>query len=169
VNHWDLLDNVNEWVRFADVKAGAVLTLSAASIAFLFGQLDGVRALLVSRNFDPPSVTLLALCVGYCTCLFQTVRAAFEVILPRVAGQGTDSLLHFEHIAITYADSPADYVQRVRQLSAEEVDKQTLEQVVAVSRIAKRKFECVSKSMKWLAWTSLLWVAVAVCLFIVGQ
>ncbi|WP_141014207.1 Pycsar system effector family protein [Nocardioides sambongensis] len=132
---WRLLNATNEWVRFADAKAGGALAgagvlagaLASAGLsdkyqsapcgAVVFGVLSGVAALIAA------GLALYA--------LIPTLRVGEPV-----------SLLYFEHVARRYkgdADSHADAVKELLS-DDERYFREVAAQVWANSVVARGKF-----------------------------
>lgn len=134
-NAWRLLNSTNEWVRFADAKAGGALAgsgvlagaiasaglsdkLSAAPDgAVIFGALSGIAALVAA------ALALYA--------LIPTLRVGEPV-----------SLIYFEHVARKYRNDSDGHAEAVKDLLTDHdrYFEEVAAQVWANSVVARGKF-----------------------------
>lgn len=143
---WKLLSLVNDWVRFAEAKAGATLAFSGAMGTILFN--------LVS-HLDNTGWMLNVSVVITCGLLFIAVVLAAWTIAPRVkdpdAVPGSINHLFFASIASKYDGKRIAYRGEVRKLT---VDPESLvielaDQVHANAKIATSKTRRVTAAIRF--------------------
>ena len=144
---WKELQQINEIVRYADAKAGLVLTLN--------GVLIGLIAVRVQSDgfFGDHPVPAVALMVAI-GCLTLSVAWDIATVMPRVSAAGQQSsLLHFEYIGERFASNQAGYVDEFAQLTRDEdrMQREIGAQVWANSVVARRKYAYVQWSLRLLA------------------
>jgi hypothetical protein len=150
---WKALAEVNGWIRFADAKAAALLSLTG---------LLGGWALVMLREPGRSAAGSAALAAG----LGMAVGAAFLAIraLRPVSGRSAPpSLLYFADVARRYGDDRAAYVRDCAGLLEDEerLVREICDQVWANSAIAARKLRHVDGGLFMLI-AALLVTAVAV-------
>jgi pycsar effector protein len=152
---WKQLQQVNEIVRYADAKAGLILTLNGVLIGL-------VAVRLQSGGFfadHPVPAGALVIAGG-----LLTISLGFDIaaVMPRLIAPGQRvSLLHFDHVAVVYAGRVSDFIDDFVTLAhdPEELQRDIAAQVWANSMVARRKHRCVQWGLR------LLGAALAVVLF----
>lgn len=92
---WRTLQTINEWTRFADAKAGAVLTANGVLGTLAAGFVKDHWAILAANR----TIAILAFACG--ALLIGSSFVCVKCLLPKVKVKGeTDSLLFFHHIAL---------------------------------------------------------------------
>ncbi|MFG2099901.1 Pycsar system effector family protein [Micromonospora echinaurantiaca] len=141
---WKQLTQVNDIVRYADAKAGLVLTLN--------GLLIGVIAVRIQADgfldAQPVPAAALVLAVAF---LSLSVGFDLAAVMPRVRASGQQtSLLHFDHIGERFTGDQEDYVQEFTALMSDidRLERELGGQVWANSVVARRKYACV----RWSLW-----------------
>jgi hypothetical protein len=149
---WKALAEVNGWIRFADAKAAALLSLS--------GLLGGwILAMLGEPGQTPARSVALVAGLGPAVCTaFLALRALRPArpAGPDRPGAGRSvppSLLYFADVARRYGDDPAAYVRDCAGLldDEERLVREICDQVWVNSRIAARKFRQVDRGVFVLA------------------
>lgn len=142
---WKSLQQVNEWIRFADTKAGAVLASSGVLGAFL------VRAIPQRQDFHSHAtratlISFAIVCVGIAALL--TLR----VLTPRLRTGEARSLIYFDHIARRYSGDRNAFVENYLRLVGDDTDlaRQLGEQIWATSLVARWKFRRISYAFWFL-------------------
>jgi hypothetical protein len=149
---------VNDYIRFGDVKAGAVLTVVVAVVAAMGKALPAV---LVAAKHSCP---ILVICVVL--SVMASISAAVAILycafslLPRVDSQ--PSLNSFPDIA---KKTPKDYATEIAALTEADIVSNLSEHNVAISRVAMQKFGHISTAVKALV--VLLFVAFAIVVLFV--
>ena len=142
---WKSLSQVNEWIRFADAKAIAIL----AGSGVLGGLL--VRAIPQLSDFKiyPARATLLSVAI---VCVGASALIALRSVAPRLRTGEARSLIYFEHVARRYASDRAAFVKGFVSLADDETRlvEHIAEQTWANSLVARRKFRRVSYAVLFL-------------------
>lgn len=131
---WRLLGVVDEWVRYADVKASA--TLAGAGV--LFGALAAAGASdhIVSA---PPATGVF----GIISLVLAVIAAGLAIwnLVPLLRFGEPASLIYFEHVARAY-EKCTDHSKALREMMSDEDEyfEQLANQVWANSRVARNKF-----------------------------
>ena len=132
---WRLLNSTNEWVRFADAKAGGAL----AGAGVLAGAL--ATAGLSDKFGTAPNA---AVWFGMLAGVAALVAAALSVyaLLPTLRVGEPVSLIYFEHVARRYRADTDGHAEAVKELLSDEdrYFKEVAAQVWANSVVARRKF-----------------------------
>lgn len=132
---WRLLNSTNEWVRFADAKAGGAL----AGAGVLAGALATAG---LSDKFD--TAPNAAVWFGVLAGVAALVAAALSVyaLLPTLRVGEPVSLIYFEHVARRYRADTDGHAEAVKELLSDEdrYFKEVAAQVWANSVVARRKF-----------------------------
>ena len=134
-NAWRLLAPTNEWVRFADAKAGGALAGA--------GVLSGA---LASAGLSEKFATAPGAAVGFGVAggVAAVVAAALAVfaLIPTLRVGEPVSLIYFEHVARRYRNNSVNHAAAVKALVTDE-DKffeEIAAQVWANSVVARGKF-----------------------------
>lgn len=141
----DILHSVNDWLRYAEAKNGAIVV---SSLALVVGGLQ----VLQSYSDIPPLLraylilVLAQLLLASCISLVSFLpRTNIGRLLPKGDKAESDNLLFFAHIA---KYSPKYFLESVRELEGLDTDSATglecsfSEQAVVNARIALWKFHC---------------------------
>lgn len=136
---WKVLAEVNGWIRFADAKAAALLSLS--------GLLGGWMLVLASG--EPRSPLKGA---GLLTGMVLVLAAAglsLSALRPVTGRRVGHSLLHFDDVARGYAGDGTEYARACQALLAdpERLVGQVCDQIWINSGIAARKFRDVDRAL----------------------
>ncbi len=140
---------INEWTRFADAKAAAVLTAN--------GVLGTLAAGLIEKHWDllarNQCLKIVALLCGL--ALLVSSFVCVKCLLPRLKVKGEfRSLLFFHHIALY--DNPESYLAKAGALSdPDEAFREVGTQVWANAKVAREKHKEVALAI-WLTGLSLL-------------
>jgi hypothetical protein len=142
---WRSLQQVNEWIRFADAKAVAVLAGSGVLGGVLVTRVPvlddfkahGVRAVLLSAAI---------VCVGISALL------SLQILAPRLRTGESRSLIYFDHIARRYEGERNAFVDNYIALIEHDDDlvRQVADQIWSNSRVARHKFRRVSFAIWFL-------------------
>jgi hypothetical protein len=134
---WRLLTTTNEWVRFADAKAGGALAGAGVLGAALFQAATRDNS---SHGLD--AAVFFACASG--VALFGTAILALAALIPRLRVGEPVSLIYFEHVARRYRSDPAGHADAVKSLVDDEdaLFREVASQVWANSVVARKKFLC---------------------------
>jgi len=132
---WRLLNSTNEWVRFADTKAGGAL----AGAGVLAGALATAG---LSDKFDkaPDAAVWCGVLAGI-AALVAAGLAVYALIPTFRVGEPV-SLIYFEHVARRYRKDTDGHAAAVKELLADEdrYFKEVAAQAWANSVVARGKF-----------------------------
>lgn len=136
---WKSLTQVNEWIRFADAKAGAVLAAS--------GVLGGLLVTSIpSREDFAIHVVRSILLSAAIVCVGASTLITLRILAPRLRTGEARSLIYFSHIARRYADDRNAFVENFLSLvnDGDRHAEHVAEQIWANSRVAHQKFKSVT-------------------------
>lgn len=149
---WRVHGYTNDYIRFADAKAGAVITWSAGLIAILVA-LKAHRHFMDAQFGTDWTAKATILCIGTLLAfalLSAAVVCAFWVVKPRLwsteARKGHDKGLIYWEMVRAHG-SPAAYATAVQAASPSELAKASAEHTFVLGGIASRKFSWVDRSI----------------------
>jgi len=142
---WKSLGQVNEWIRFADAKATAVLAASGVLGGLLVRSIPNV----VEFKIHPARATLLSIAI---LCVGASALITLRTFAPRLRTGEARSLIYFDHVARRYANDRPAFVDSYSSLtsSQERLTRELAEQIWANSHVARRKFRRVSFAVRFL-------------------
>lgn len=151
---WKTYDTVNEWIRFSDTKAGAILAANGVIAGIVLANLASAKDFL---HKNP--VFLIFLITGViagCMSIYFSIRCLNPTL--RV-GEPT-SLIFFAHVAQKF-EKPSDYEQAVSKAFTDDVQAmaQIAQQVWANSSVAWKKYKAVVWAIRFLELTVLVGIA----------
>ena len=117
------------------------MALQVALVGTLAARFERIASALSRESWGAETIVLVILMVLYATLLIGVVIVAASVYLPRNPRDG-GSLIYFADIAAMPLEL---FQERSRQMDPETIERQLLDQVHAVSRIANTK-------MRWVKW-----------------
>lgn len=132
---WRLFNSTNEWVRFADAKAGGAL----AGSGVLAGALASAG---LSMNFASVHGAALGFAIAAGVSAVLAAGAALYALAPTLRINEPATLIYFEHVAREYGSDPAAHAAAVKALLSDE-DRycdELASQVWANSLVAHGKF-----------------------------
>ena len=141
---WRTLQTINEWTRFADAKAAAVLTAD--------GVLIGLAAGLLKDHWEPLKThrfILLVAIVGIVAMIVSSIGCVM-CIIPKLTvkgGTGSGSRLFFDHIA---QNDQATYLASAIDLADDErAFREVATQVWANAKVAREKHREVALAIRF--------------------
>ncbi len=148
---WKTYTVINEWIRFADAKAGALLAVNGVLIGAALGKIDG------KQQFHPDQrLYWIALVLAVLCAIFLIVSAACSLwcINPILKLKNQDSAkkstIYFEHIAS--AETQKEFYGRILAVKGEQkAFEEIADQVLAVSKVAKTKHLFIKISVLTMA------------------
>jgi Family of unknown function (DUF5706) len=142
---WKLLEHVNEWLRFADAKAGAILAASGVLGGLMLSSIP-TRSKALAHPLN--AVLILIALAGIAASSLLTLR----VLAPRLRTGEARSLVYFDHIARRYQSERNAFVDNYLSLAndGDGLARQLTEQIWANSLVARRKFRQVSYATRFL-------------------
>jgi hypothetical protein len=149
-----ILTTINEWLKFAEAKNGALL---AADIAILFGVFG-----LLSEPTIPKVVIYLAIFLVIASAISSLIsfipQLKISQFIYKKRTEKETSLIFYGHIA---KDEPQSYIKALYSESGAEpvaitpIELDYAQQIIINSRIAVRKYRCFNVGL-WLTVLSLL-------------
>lgn len=137
-------DYVTDYIKFADAKAGAILTLGLAVSGLLGSLADKLATILTGAALPIKALTV----VGGIVVVASTAMVVHNIVLalsPRTSG-AAKSLASFPDIA---ADK-AWYLEQCQQLAHETISTHFERHVAHLSSIATEKFDSIRRAVFWL-------------------
>jgi len=143
---WKSLQQVNEWIRFADAKAVAILAASGLLGGLVVKAIPHYRSLAA----HPVHTVLLGLAM---VCIGASAITTLRTITPRLRAGEARSLLYFEHIAKRYSADRAGFVENFLNLLDDDarLARQVGDQLWANSLVARGKFRRVAYATWFLS------------------
>lgn len=153
-SHYDSLSRAIRFVRMADTKAAPVLGVQVALVGTLATRLEKLQPILVAGQWSPEKIALVAVIGLYLVFLVAIVVLAALVYMPKNPRTG-ESLIYFEDIA---SKDYKAFEARAKNMCPDVIEKQLLDQIHRVSKIASLKMYRV----RWAFWlsgpSSILWI-----------
>jgi hypothetical protein len=135
---------IGEFIKFADAKAGLVLTLVGAVGAVIgFTAPSALAAAREANNLA--ALVMVGAQVATAAAVALVVYFTFEAVYPR-SGPALAPLVSFPDIA---ALKPADYADKFAQASPGQLLKDRALHNATLARIAMAKFAGLSRAMWW--------------------
>jgi hypothetical protein len=128
---WRTLQQIAEWIRFADAKAGAVIAVDGVMIAFHAGRLDNEA----NSGLAPTLALCAAMVVAALSALF-----AVMTVSPRARRFGASSALHYDIIAAHPSASAFHEAATAMYADRDRIDEALTTHVWTLARIAQRKY-----------------------------
>ena len=153
-SHYESLSRAIALAASADYKAAPVLAVQVALAGTLAARSDKVALVLTSEPLGAEVIAFTVLIALYAVFLTLDIMATAWVYMPRNPRTGK-SLIYFEDIN---SMSIEDFAEQAGRMEPDLIEKQLLEQIHAVSKIASQKMRKV-----WCAYllsipTILLWI-----------
>ena len=155
-SHYESLSRVIRFTRTADRKAAPVLALQVALLGALATRFDRLLSTIVDGSCDAERVSLIIVLGAFIVSLFTAFGLAAAVYVPRNPRTGK-SYVFFEDIA---AMEYTEFETAARNMSSDVIERQLLDQIHRVSRVASIKM----KRVRWAIWLSVPAVALGLIL-----
>ncbi len=137
---WKTYNVINEWIRFSDAKAGAILAANGAIVTIAIDSASQINALL-SESF----IFWIFFLIGV-SSLFLSTFFSLRCLTPKLKVGSSESIIFFGHIANS---SLRDYRINVKEVFGKEVELNHLcDQIWANSKVAWGKYEFVALTIK---------------------
>jgi hypothetical protein len=149
---WTIFSSTNEWLRYSDGKAVALLGIQGILIGLAVAVLPNVF------SSDKSVASMVFLILGFIS-IVASVIFTFLTFNPRLKSSGNISPIYFKSISSSFSDSD-HYVQFIKEKFTvdSDVTDAIAEQIHTNSRIATAKFKWLSWSMSFLFIGFGLWV-----------
>ena len=153
-SHYESLTRAIGFTRAADGKAAPALALQVALIGTVAARFERLAPILGSNPWGVEAVVLVGLLVLYVVSVTGVIALAASVYLPKNPRTG-GSLIYFEDIAAM----PLELLkEQATAMDAETIERQLLDQIHAVSRIASAKMRRVRWAYYLSAPSLIFWV-----------
>lgn len=154
---WSIYQAINDWVKFADAKAGVALAAHGAVFTI------AVPAIVSNRSFFLAHSTLLVGVLIATLAATISVFFGFRAIIPRLSVGEAKSLIFFAHIAKSYPDFESFRSHSKGHYSDDEgFNNQILDQIWSNSRVAWAKH----KDSAFCLWALVAEAVIATSLFL---
>lgn len=140
-NLWKIYETINEWIRFSDTKATAILAINGVITGFYFSNIAELRSIIAQQL-----IAFIALDLVVSTIVISTLCSTF-CIVPRLKIGKKSSLIFFFDIAKNFS-TVGDYAEAVNQTlkNDTEIKTQIVNQIWANSKVAFEKYGWVKRS-----------------------
>lgn len=157
---WNVHKYTDDYIRFADTKAGLVLTYSSALIGALYASRLHLRFTMTAPALWEFGDWLALLAY---VLLFLGAGLAFLVVVPKLWGKGSPGLLFWDDILAHH--SPEDLCGKFSTESETTLEEQLLCHQFVLSKVCSTKYWQLSAAM----WLSGIGAAIAAGLLILGR
>ena len=140
-NLWKTYEAINQFIRFADTKATAILAVNGVIAGFYFSNIGTIQTILEQKP-----IAFMPLAVAMASVVISVVFSAY-CIIPRLKMNKSNCLIFFYDIAKNYPTA-SDYEKAIKEeISDEKIDKYLADQIWANSKIAVKKYNAVDLSI----------------------
>ncbi len=158
---WKTYDTINNWIRFSDTKAVAIIAIFGVIISFLSSNITDVKYFILTAGQG----ILLIIGIGV-ICASLSMSFCIRCLTPRLKVKVPSSLIFFAHVAKNF-ENPDDYEKSVKETfkDEEQMITQIANQVWANSKVAQQKYNNVVCSIRFFC-CSLVFSFIGICIFI---
>lgn len=140
-NLWNTYNALNEWIRFSDTKATALLAINGVITGFYFSNIAQLKSILSDK---PITCFPLLMIVVF---IFLSSLFSMFCIIPRLKINKKDSLIFFYDIAKKYSNVE-EYQKAVEEsLIGGNFKKELSSQIWANSKVSTKKYDWVTFSI----------------------
>ncbi|MFI6909643.1 Pycsar system effector family protein [Nonomuraea sp. NPDC050394] len=137
------IQQIAEWIRFADAKAGAIVAVNGVMIAFYAGRLGG--------NPRPSAIAVVSTSAALVVAAFSALLAVVTVS-PRARRLGANSAIHYGTIAAHASAEAFHQTVMTVYADAKQLDRALSTELWMLARIADRKYI-------YVVWAIRVWIA----------
>ena len=149
----EVLNDIQEQIRFADAKAGFIAMFNVLLFGFVANHLEKLRMLCAGKELGTFGVTLALALVGvYVASMATTFALVVSCIISRFGGRVQQGRVFFAHIAARYGKDHNRYTKDLATMTNAEWLEELSAQVVEVSRLAMLKHRYI----RWAAYSTML-------------
>jgi hypothetical protein len=161
-NYWEILRYNHEMIRFSELKAGLVISISGVLFSILFQSIDSVKPYFMD------SILNLIVAGIFVLLTMISVMYSFRCFMPRFEIKNPTSMIFFGDIVSDFPNFK-DYHKFAQKTLGDEYEfsLQLAEQIHTNATIATRKFAAVSKAMRYMLWSIVCLIAM-VCIMYLG-
>jgi len=151
---YNMLNQVHDWIRFSDQKAGLILATDGVLLGFFTSKITLARSIIAqSQSWVLPTIfCFLVVMIGL--CLLLSIVFALRVIYPRLNVGESKSLIYFGHI---HTKSECDFVSEFLKADDDKLERDVLTQIYACAKIAWQKYENTCYSIRSLISVIIFW------------
>ncbi|MDP3314141.1 Pycsar system effector family protein [Lutibacter sp.] len=142
--YWNILGNINDWIKYSDTKATILLTLYGVLITIIYSNSTDVLIGLNKSNWIL-GFSIISMIFSLISIIFS-----FLCINPRLKNENPNSIIYFGHIKEKFKNSDEYSIHSSNILSSDESYlKELTEQIHTNSSIAWKKFSNVTWSIRF--------------------
>jgi hypothetical protein len=155
----EILDDIQEQIRFADSKAGFIAAFNVLLFGFVANHMDKLRALWGDKPVGKGLLVLaLVLVAIYAASMVITFALVVSCVISRFGGRAPQGRVFFGHIAAQYGKNHGRYAKDIAAMTNADWVEQLGAQVVEVSRLAVLKHKYVRRAACFTLFSVLLWI-----------
>lgn len=146
-----IFTNVNEWLKFAEAKNGALLALDCAVIVTLFGIASNSDGNFV-KYLCIPTMMLLFISVIFCLTSFHPKIAMKEIKLNKSKKEKHPNIYFFGYLCMINAETLlSELTKKVngKNYSKAGGDSDLANQIICNSKIAMNKYSAFKNGLDW--------------------
>lgn len=149
---WKNYNTINEWIRFSDTKAGAIIAANGVIATIVFSKLAEAKGF-----FESTTIFLILLIIGILASFFSIILSLVCLTPTLKIGKTKSSLIFFANIAEKFTSSN-DYEKATLNAlkNDEQAFSQISQQVWANSKVAWKKYKIVTWATYFLELTILI-------------
>lgn len=142
--YWNILGNINDWIKYSDTKATILLTLYGVIITIIYSNSTDVLSGITNSNWTL-TFSIIVVIFSLLSIVF-----AFLCINPQLKNENPNSIIYFGHIQKKFQNAN-DYLSSSLEIIENEnsYQKELAEQIHTNSRIAWKKFSNVTWSLRF--------------------
>ena len=152
--YWNILNNINDWIKYSDTKATLLLTLYGVIITIIYSNSVDVLEGLKNSNY-----TLVLSIAGIFFSIASIVNS-FLCINPRLKNKNPNSIIYFGHIQSKFSTAKEYFKSSSEIISNDKsYQKEISEQIYTNSKIAWKKFSNVTWAIRFFFASLLITIA----------
>ncbi|MCW8897048.1 MAG: DUF5706 domain-containing protein [Flavobacteriales bacterium] len=155
--------NIQDLIKFADQKAGAILVICGIILTVFMGFAKPLYIVNIDNlaKCDNLTISILVFILGLVLAILLVVIfgiCIFKILKPKFAknySEGSSSMFYFEHIAKL---TKSEFKERTKSISKKSIKKDLSEQIYEVSKILmqKNKYCAITMNLLFVAVIDLL-------------
>jgi hypothetical protein len=139
-NLWKTYEAINEFIRFADTKATAIMAIDGVIAGFFFSNIGTIQTIL---KVKPIALIPLLMVAGF---IMLSLGFSAYCVIPRLKMNKSKCLIFFCDIS-EYRSAEAYRKAIENEMSGDKIEGHLTDQIWANSRIAKRKYTAITISV----------------------
>ena len=134
------------FTRTADRKAAPVLALQVALIGALAARFDRLMTIIADPSCEVERIAIVGPIVAFIVFLGGAILIAATVYMPQNPRTGKSNIFFEDIAAMEYPE----FESAARNMSSDVIERQLIDQIYRVSRVASVKM----KRVRWAIWSS---------------